>query len=128
MDMSTCGKEGCKSAIMLKDISQYWEAEGAKRTLTRAGRYTKASDTRQLTVMLRKLCFAQQWSSGCTAFCIELAAKTLTAAQALQHPFLQLCLLCMLCIDAFYAKILVFALGAAPRHASLTCDVISINV
>ena len=85
VDVSTCGKEGCKPTIMLKD----WVAKGTNRTLNRAGCYDKASDMRQLVVMLRKLCFGQQWSSNCTAFCAELAAKRLSAAQALQHLFLR---------------------------------------
>ena len=85
VDMSTCGKEGCKPTIMLKD----WEAGGTNRTLSPDGCYTKASDMRQFTVMLHKLCSGQQWSSNCTAFCDELAAGRHTAAQALRHRYLQ---------------------------------------
>ena len=85
VDVSTCGKEGCRPNITLVD----WEEEGTNPTLDRAGRYNKASDMTQFTVMLRKLCHVRQLSSGCTSFCDELAANRLTAAQVLRHPFLQ---------------------------------------
>ena len=80
VDVSTCGREGCKPTIMLKD----WNKQGTHRTLDEAGKYDIASDMRQFVVMFRNLCC----SSECNAFCNEIAANELTAAQVLEHPFL----------------------------------------
>ena len=92
VDLSTCGPTGRRPTVHLKDwhIQQPSQtSEGGTFTLDSNGRYTEASDIRQLGVMLQRLSSCQPWEAASRSLVDALISQQLSARSAQAHDYFE---------------------------------------